>query len=100
MSKKVLSILLVVFMLVTVISGCSSPTDTPSTPTDSPSDSTDSPDDTPVEPEFAGYPMDAADTKLTWWANEGFTLNAAYASYEDSPFHTGLSEMTGVDIEW
>ena len=26
--------------------------------------------------------------------------NEAFATYEDSPFHTGLMEHTGVNIEW
>ncbi len=46
------------------------------------------------------YPMDGT-TTLTWFAAEGFgVINEAYASPADSPFHKGLSEMTGVNIEW
>ncbi len=46
------------------------------------------------------YPMDGSVT-LTWFASEGFgVVNDAYASPNDSPFHKGLSEMTGVNIEW
>lgn len=45
------------------------------------------------------YPMEGNPT-VSWYINEGYTPNDAYASAEDSPFHTGLREMTGVNIEW
>jgi hypothetical protein len=41
------------------------------------------------------------DQKLTIWAdNECMGVNQTYASYKESPFHTGLEEMTGVNVEW
>lgn len=48
------------------------------------------------EVEFS-YPMDT-DVKLSLWA-WGEPLAAAYSSHEESPYHTGLAENTGVDIE-
>lgn len=46
------------------------------------------------------YPMDGSVT-LSWFASEGFgDINQAYATPSESPFHVGLSEMTGVNIEW
>lgn len=49
---------------------------------------------------FGGYPMDAASQTITWFGSEGYMPNDAYASAEDSPFHKGLEEMLGVNIEW
>lgn len=49
---------------------------------------------------FSGYPMDAQDQTLTWFAAQGYTLNAAYADASQSPFHRDLQEMLGVKINW
>jgi putative aldouronate transport system substrate-binding protein len=94
-------------MVTAVISGCSKTTDTPSdTPTEKPTETAkDNTDNTDTEkeeevPTFTGYPMDKQDTELTWWVGQGFTLNEAYATPEESPFHTLLQEMVGVKINW
>lgn len=49
--------------------------------------------------EFAGYPMDT-DVTLSWYINHGPTLNTAFGTWEESPFHSGLNDMVGVDIDW
>lgn len=49
---------------------------------------------------FQGYPMDAEDVTITWWVGAGYTLHEAYGTAEESPFHSGLAEHTGVNIEW
>ena len=49
---------------------------------------------------FEGYPMDADDVTITWWVGEGFTLHDTYTTAEESPFHSGLIEHTGVNIDW
>lgn len=49
--------------------------------------------------EFTGYPIET-DKTLTWFVTHGPVLNTAYGSWEESPFHSGLNEMVGVDIEW
>ena len=49
---------------------------------------------------FAGYPMATGGATLTWWFDDGPVLNAAYTSFDESPFHTGLSEKVGVTIDW
>ncbi|MDR0313245.1 MAG: hypothetical protein LBI14_06580 [Treponema sp.] len=49
---------------------------------------------------FTGYPMNAKDTTISWWIGEGYRPNAIYADAKDSPFHSGLAEMLGVNIEW
>jgi putative aldouronate transport system substrate-binding protein len=94
-------------MVTAIISGCSKTTDTPSdTPTEKPTETAkDNTDNTDTEkeeevPTFTGYPMDKQDTELTWWVGQGFTLNEAYATPEESPFHTLLQEMVGVKINW
>lgn len=89
--------LLMAFVLV-FTAACGGTTDT----TDAPgtggqtegSNGTDAQDD-----DFAGYPMDT-DVSVSWYVQHGFVLNSAYGSADESPFHSGLSEMAGVDIEW
>ena len=49
---------------------------------------------------FAGYPMNAKDQTITWSIGEGYQPNAVYASANDSPFHSGLKDMLGVNIDW
>jgi putative aldouronate transport system substrate-binding protein len=49
---------------------------------------------------FTGYPMNAKDQTITWFGGEGYMPNAAYANADQSPFHSGLKDMLGVDIKW
>ena len=49
---------------------------------------------------FTGYPMNAKNQTISWFGAEGYLPNAAYASAKDSPFHSGLQDMLGVNIEW
>lgn len=44
------------------------------------------------------YPV-KTDKKLTVWSNI-MTPNKAYTSYTESPWHTGLAELTGIEVEW
>ena len=45
------------------------------------------------------YPLDTDDV-LTLWNDDRFKVNSAYKDASESPFHTGLAERTGVEIEW
>ena len=45
------------------------------------------------------YPLQT-DQTLSWFVGTGYALNDAYAKWEDSPFHSGLNEMVGVNIDW
>jgi len=49
---------------------------------------------------FTGYPMNARDQTISWFVGEGYQLNAAYSSGDQSPFHSGLQDMLGVNIKW
>ena len=49
---------------------------------------------------FKGYPMDAKNQTISWFASEGYQPNQVYASADQSPFHSGLKEMLGVNIDW
>lgn len=45
------------------------------------------------------YPLQTEET-LTFWHNNQLNYQSSYGSYEESPFHSGLEEMTGVKVEW
>ena len=49
---------------------------------------------------FSGYPMNESDQTITWWSTESYLPNSEFATANDSPFHTGLRDMLGVNIEW
>jgi putative aldouronate transport system substrate-binding protein len=49
---------------------------------------------------FTGYPMNAKDKTITWFVSNGYVPNQVYATADQSPFHSGLEEMLGVNIEW
>ena len=51
-----------------------------------------------VEEELT-YPLDT-DIKLTVWDSNFVKINDEYSSYKESPFHMGLEERTGVEINW
>ena len=38
---------------------------------------------------FNGYPMNARDQTISWFIGEGYQVNNAYASADDSPFTPG-----------
>ena len=45
------------------------------------------------------YPL-AGDETISWYVQDSFTPHEKYADASESPFHTGLSEKLGVNIEW
>ena len=53
---------------------------------------------TQVVEEELTYPLDSDET-ITMWTHR-LTLNSDYKSWEESPFHTGLSEKVGVKFEF
>ncbi|MBR4059921.1 MAG: hypothetical protein IKK03_08795 [Lachnospiraceae bacterium] len=107
MKNKNLKHLLVLTMSLSMVAGLAAcgNTDTPSanveetqqTVVESTSTSTQE-SETPVEPEEITYPLDT-DVTLSVWTNR-LALNSEYSDYTESPFHTGLAEHTGVDLEF
>ena len=49
---------------------------------------------------FNGYPMNAGNQTISWFAAQGYQPNSSFASADQSPFHSILKEMLGVNIEW
>lgn len=45
------------------------------------------------------YPYDTEDT-LTYWCGNQMTVSSAYASWKDSPFHSKMADMTGIEVDW
>ena len=45
------------------------------------------------------YPLETSD-ELSMWCGNLMTVHADYQSWEESPFHSGLVEKTGVTIDW
>lgn len=54
--------------------------------------------ETQVVEEELTYPLNSDET-ITMWTHR-LTLNSDYKSWEESPFHTGLSEKVGVKFEF
>lgn len=54
---------------------------------------------TEVVVEELTYPL-TTDVKLTLWDANTVALNEEYTEYSQSPFHTGLVDKTGVEIDW
>ena len=55
------------------------------------------------EERFTGYPLDTDETISIWCSAPGgriTALHSSYTSYDESPFHIGLEEMTGVKVDW
>lgn len=111
MKKKELSIMLVIMIMMIAISGCSSNKNSTSGITDSSSSSgtseVTSTKDSKItnakdaDFKFNGYPMDAKDVTLKWYVGgSGMSLNPAFSSYKESPFHMNLMDQVGVTIEW
>ena len=45
------------------------------------------------------YPI-KTDKTITWYAQESLIPHEKFVDYKESPFHMGLSEMTGIKIDW
>lgn len=45
------------------------------------------------------YPLNS-DKTITWYVQESLNPHEKFVSWKESPFHTGLSEKLGVNIEW
>jgi len=59
------------------------------------------PSDPLAEGSFEGYPMaSAAGKTMSLWHGTGMALHKDYTTYDESPFHSGLEERLGVDIDW
>lgn len=52
-----------------------------------------------TDPTEITYPLDT-DVKLTFYSVNHLYVQDEYASYKESPFHSGLEERTGMEIEW
>jgi putative aldouronate transport system substrate-binding protein len=94
--KRLLSLMLVALMLVSALSGCG----TAGTPAASSAPAAAESSAAAASSEAAPSTEAAKDVTLVWWVGQGYTLNEAYANAADSPFHAGLIEQTGINIEW
>lgn len=102
--KKSISVLLLISMIGISLAGCSSGNKSTEGVDAEPKTELENGNQEAVEGEVT-YPLQAKD-KLSIWCGgpdvSGIQMkpNAAYKDYTESPFHTGLKEMTGVDVEW
>lgn len=95
-----IALLLVAAMAAGMVSGCGAKTTGESASTESsttPAGNAENPTEN-VEEELS-YPLTGG-AKLSWYVRGNLDLNSEYLSYNDSPFHSGLSKVTGVDIDW
>jgi putative aldouronate transport system substrate-binding protein len=44
--------------------------------------------------------MDAKSQTISWFVSNGYIPNTSYGSARESPFHSGLQDMLGVNIDW
>lgn len=49
--------------------------------------------------EDVSYPVDT-DIELSWYVQGNLGLQSSYLTADESPFHKGLQEMTGIKIDW
>lgn len=94
-SKTIFSALLAAMMIAATLTSCgdSSSNSENSTATDDTSSKT-------VEADtFTGYPMQTDET-ISFWVAGQLTPQTCYKDYTESPFHTGLAEATGINVEW
>lgn len=96
MKKKLLSTLLCVAMVASLVVGCGGSEETAE---EAPVTEEVATEEVTTEPVDCSYPLDTQDT-LTVWHNNQLNYSTEYASYDESPFHTGLAEVTGVEVEW
>ena len=100
----IIALILIVSMLVAACGGGTPDAPPPATPAPTPAATPSGGSDEPTGEEpatgFIGYPMDALDTTITFWLWGGPQLHASVASWQESPFHAGLGEQVGVNIEW
>ena len=45
------------------------------------------------------YPLNS-DKTITWYSQDCLNPHEKYATWQESPFHTNLSKLLGVNIEW
>ena len=45
------------------------------------------------------YPLNS-DKKVTWYSQDCLNPHEKYATWQESPFHTNLAKLLGVNIEW
>lgn len=109
--SRFIALLLVAVMVAGVFAGCGAKTTDEPAPAEEPT--TAAPEgntETPAEPtepaepaeeveEELSYPLTSG-AKLSWYVRGNLDLNSEYLDYHESPFHSGLSEVTGVDIDW
>lgn len=93
--KSILTSVLAGAMAISLLTGCGAGSQTTPTPTATPGGSTATP--TPGG-EAVSYPLNT-DKKLTVWSSI-MGPHKSYTDYTQSPYHTGLAEVTGVNVEW
>ncbi len=49
--------------------------------------------------EDVSYPVDT-EIELSWYVQGNLGLQSSYLTADESPFHTGLQEMSGIKIDW
>ncbi|HJA93451.1 MAG TPA: hypothetical protein H9717_10125 [Candidatus Eisenbergiella merdipullorum] len=52
-----------------------------------------------AEPGSITYPLNS-DITVSWYAQDGILPHEKFANAKESPFHTGLAEHLGVNIDW
>lgn len=90
MKKKLVSCFLVMAMAVSTLAGCGAKNTNSSEASSVPAQE--------EALEFTGYPINT-EQQLTLWTNQ-IKPSSTISNWKESPFHTGLAEKTGIDIDY
>ncbi len=104
--KRFAAILLTGAMIVSMMTGCSSKgTETKedesvsTAKSDGKTENSEGTENNTTEEVQVTYPLETDQTLSLWVAGQ-LGPQQSYTDYTQSPFHTGMAKMTGVDMEW
>lgn len=101
MKRKVAKMLALTLSLCMVLGaiGCGAKEEPSETPVSTDGNGAEETDNVAETPEDITYPLDTDETFTIWSKNQA-KPTSNYSDYTESPFHVGLAENTGVDVEW
>lgn len=109
--SKMLALVLMFVMIGSVLAGCGGGGEL-TTEAETPEETTQGGEEVSQEDTAAGeestesesivitYPLTDATGPITWYTKSSMAMHSSYVDPMESPIHSGLITMTGVDIDW